>query len=677
MNAFELLCAIGAARDGYIAEAEAIRSGDAPAHPRRFSWQRTMLIAAVIALALLLVGCAVAVLLNLNSLSFRQEEQTDQRTGQTQVWNLVSLQGFVGSDNYKATQEWYKFWQSNTSAYDDAWTIDDAYSAYQCYSMEGKAKIDEICEKYGLKLLGKGMVTESAQESLYALGIRHLVSTSTVADTQLHGGIFYPGGSFWMRGEVTLPQGDGLWPYPIEFQFRYVMKDVFDNAYLNVGDIRDYDQWQYTAPDGTALSLAISQRMGLILLDRENAFVSILVQNPSVEDLQGNARTMSREDLEAFAAVFDYTLAPDPVNQDMTMILEAAYAYDSTYPFQKNWLPESSEPYPPTTAYAQQVKQVLETTGEPERLGYAFLDIDGNGVEELLIGKDGYCTSVFTESEGVIVPYADIGMYSWSYPCKGGTLISVQDLTIKNYYIRTIDGSDIIDAVHLQCGHIVDQPELAQWRKFTSWNEDEPITQEAFESILDACVRIPVTMQPLTEYPLEETVTRRPRKGSDYSSYEELIRIKLTNQPERWPRWQYAILDLDGNGQEEMLWQEDDRRWLYTIDQGQMTMLVYGQEITLCENGFVETIQSYSGDNKTYCYYRIDGNQAELVDYLRYDADVYPESPWFYSTDASGQDLSLVPVSQEEAQAVRDKYPPMDITMTPIAQSPYAQEYNS
>lgn len=675
LNAFELLCAIGAARDGYIAEAEAIRSGDAPAHPRRLSWQRTMLIAAVIALALLLVGCAVAVLLNLNSLSFRQEEQTDQRTGQTQVWNLVSLQGFVGSDNYKATQEWYECWQSDTSAYDDARTIDDAYSAYQCYSLEGKAKIDEICEKYGLKLLGEGNSACSVQEILYALGIRHLVSTSTVADTQLHGGGFYPGGSFWMLGEITLPQGDGLWPHPIEFRFRYVMKDVFDNTYLNVGDIQDYDQWQYTAPDGTALSLAISQRMGLILLDRENAFISIQVQNPSVEDLQGNARTMSREDLEAFAAVFDYTFTPGPVNQEMTMVLDAAYAYDSTYSFQKNWLPESSEPYPAATAYAQQVKQVLETTGEPERLGYAFLDIDGNGVEELLIGKDGYCTYVFTESEGAVETYADEGTFSWCYPCEGGTLVCVMDLTAKDYYIRTIDGSDITSSHIRYTPATPTEPE--QWSKYISWNEYEPITQEAFQSIVDACVRIPVTMQPLTEYPLEETVNRRPRKGSDYSSYEELIRIKLTNQPERWPRWQYAILDLDGNGQEEMLWQEDDRRWLYTIDQGQMTMLVYGQEITLCENGFVETIQSYSGDNKTYCYYRIDGNQAELVDYLRYDADVYPENPWFYSTDASGQDLSLVSVSQEEAQAVRDKYSPMNITMTPIAQSPYAQEYNS
>lgn len=675
LNAFELLCAIGAARDGYIAEVEAIRSGDAPAHPRQLSWQRTALIAAVIALALLLVGCAVAVLLNLNSLSFRQEEQTDQRTGQTQVWNLVSLQGFVGSDNYKATQEWYDFWQSDTSAYDDARTMDDAYSAYQCYSLEGKAKIDEICEKYGLKLLGEGMVTESAQESLYALGIRHLVSTSTVADTQLRGGIFYPGGSFWMSGEVTLPQGDGLWPYPIEFQFHYVMKDVFDNAYLNVGDIQDYDQWQYTAPDGTALSLAISQRMGLILLDRENAFVSIQVQNPSVEDLQGTVRTMSQEDLEAFAAVFDYTLAPRQVSREMEMTLDAACAYDSTYPFQKNWLPESSEPYPAATAYAQQVKQVLETTGEPERLGYAFLDIDGNGVEELLIGKDGYCTSVFTESEGAILPYADAAVYSWCYPCEGGTLVCVMDLTSKDYYIRTIDGSDITGS-HIQYTPAT-PTEPEHWSKYISWNEDEPITQEAFQSILDACVRIPVTMQPLTEYPLEEPVTRRPGIRSEYSSYEEAIRMRLTTAQEWWYRWQYAMVDLDGNGQEEMVWQEDGRRCIYTIDQGQMVALLYAQELNLCENGFVETIQSYSGDNKTYCYYRIDGNQAVLVDYLRYDADVYPENPWFYSTDASGQDLSLVPVSAEEAQAVRDKYPAMDITMTPIAQSPYAQEYNS
>ena len=671
MKAFDLLEAIGTARDSYIAEVEAIRSGEA--QPRQISWRRTMLIAAVIVMTLLLVGCAVALLLNLNSLSFRQEQQTDQRTGQTQVWNLVSLQGLVGSDNYKATQEWYEFWQNDQSAYDDSEVIGWDYFVYRCYSLEGKEKIDELCETYGLKLLGEPLNSD-LESLLYALDIPHIIRIPTTADVQTYGGACYSGGSFSFYGTAALTQSD--WKDPIEFQFRCVMKDVFDNTYLNVGDIREYDQWTYSAPDGTQLSLALSQRMGLILLDREDFFLTIQVLNPSFQDLQGNVRTMSRKNLESFAAIFDYSFTPQPLSPEIALMIDVT-DYDVENYFPNLSIPESAPSAPKIETYDEKVKEVLETSTEPERLGYAFLDIDGDGKEELLIGKDGYCTYIFTEVDGEVVTYADFFNYMWNYPCEGGILVSVMDVESIDYIIRDIQDGQTTASTHIQYSP-ASPVEPERWIRYLDWIEREPITQQEFEEILNAPVRIPVTMQPLMDYPLEDPVARSTsRQSAYYESYEAMIRMYLTNQPERWYRWAYATLDLDGNGQEELVWREDSREMIYTLDQGDSIMLLYGRDLTVCENGYVEIIQSYSGENKTYCYYRIDGNQAVLVDYLRYDADVNPDNPWFYSTDASGQDVSLISISAEQAQSIRDQYHPMDLTLTPIAQSPYAQAYQT
>ncbi len=671
MNGFDLLEAIGAARDSYIAEGAAIRSGEKP--PYRISWRRAALIAAAIALALLLVGCAVALLLNLSSLSFRQEQQTDQRTGQTKVWNLVSLQGLVGSDNYKATQEWYEFWQTDQSAYDDSEVIDREYFVYRCYSQEGKEKIDELCETYDLKLLGTSH-TSKLENVLYAVKIPHIIRIPTTADVQTNNADCYSGGSFSFSGTATLPQSD--WKDPIEFQFRCVMKDVFDNTYLNVGDIREYDQWTYSAPDGTQLSLAVSQRMGLILLDQECFFLTIQIQNPSFQDLQGNVRTMSRRNLESFAAIFDYSFTPQPLSPEIVELMNVT-EYDVENYFPNLKIPESIPSAPKIETYDEKVKGLLESTKEPERLGYAFLDIDGDGAEELLIGKDGYCTHIYTEVDGEVVTYADTDTYMWNYPCEGGILVSVMEADSIDYYIRTIQAGKTTASTRIQ--YVPETPlEPEHWNRYLDWLTDEPITQQEFEEILDANIRIPVAMQPLLDYPLEEPIARSTfRQSAYYESYEAMIRIYLTNRPERWYRWQYATLDLDGNGQEELVWQEDSREMVYTMDQGDMIMLLFGRDLTVCEDGVVEEIQSYSGDNKTYCYYRIDGNQAVLVDYLRYDADVNPENPWLYSTDATGQDVSLIPVSAEQAQSIRDQYIPMDLTLTPIAQSPYAQAYQT
>ena len=79
-------------------------------------------------------------------------------------------------------------------------------------------------------------------------------------------------------------------------------------------------------------------------------------------------------------------------------------------------------------------------------------------------------------------------------------------------------------------------------------------------------------MLPLTEYPLEEEVVRSENNSSDLwnedTDYEDRVRQYLTHSEERWYRWSYDLYDIDGNGQEELLWREDDRETIYTMGRG-------------------------------------------------------------------------------------------------------------
>ena len=78
---------------------------------RKRSPKRMWLIAAIIALILCLVGCAVAYVLSLDNMILGTEFIED-RTGVTEPRTQLSLQGFVGSNSYQATKEWFDFLQT-------------------------------------------------------------------------------------------------------------------------------------------------------------------------------------------------------------------------------------------------------------------------------------------------------------------------------------------------------------------------------------------------------------------------------------------------------------------------------------------------------------------------------------------------------------------------------------
>lgn len=471
MNSMELLEAIGSVKDSHVAEAR-----EEPER-KRLSLRRPLLVAVVAALMLVLVGCAVVVLLGLNDLKLGGDSHTDKRTGQTEVWDIVSLQGVVGSKEYMAAKEWYDFKTENEKTYDDT-AISEEYISYGCASQAWKDKVDKICEAYDLKLLGEML---EAGNTLEMLGIGSIWNEAVEMETEfIHDGYYFRGGTFQMEGTLKLTGEESPWAYPVRFQIRCVMKGYFDSVFLNVGDIASYDQWEYEQADGTVVLLAVNEDKALILADREDFFVTVNILNPTVGNRVLGKASMDRTALEAVADAFDFSFRPREVTEEMLLTAEEAHA--ANYAIEQEKWQEQYDKAVGKESYAARVKYYLENDSEPEQLGFAFYDMDGNGVEELLIGKDGYYINIYTEKDGTTEEYLDEGTYSYGYLCEDHVAVSVIDITATDYYVNRV-----VDFEKQLLAHIQYNPtaEDGKWRLYTDWNRYELISEaEYYEKCL-------------------------------------------------------------------------------------------------------------------------------------------------------------------------------------------------
>ena len=118
MKAMDLLTGLNNVRDSYVIGAEEFRQGKQKAQIKRLSTRRIWLVAAVIALMLLLVGCAVAYVLRL------QDMRVGEKTITQEAWygpageyvpptewvsTQLSLQGYNSSPEQQALREWLDF----------------------------------------------------------------------------------------------------------------------------------------------------------------------------------------------------------------------------------------------------------------------------------------------------------------------------------------------------------------------------------------------------------------------------------------------------------------------------------------------------------------------------------------------------------------------------------------
>ena len=440
MTNLELMNILTNVRGEYILQAQELRSGNRKQPPRRLHRKHVFLIAAVISLLLLLVGCA-AVLIGLQKISLgRVTFPQYSQPGWTM--DLVSTNGYLDSVNYQATREWIDFitnydadrvleQQKDRSGY----TAPEDYRIYNCYTLQMQDKVDELCEKYALQLAGPVYFTREPEQVFSAVDISSMMHKSSEDMFSLSGGSYYRSGSFNMVGMVNHCFEGRSTADSILFVYACDRKTVFFPDYVILRDMDSVDSWEYTAWDGTNLILVQSPARGVIVADVGDFFISVTLDfcysSPDGEVDAHNPCT--REDFEWIADDFMYQIAPQEPGPDWLQNPNGLNAGASSQTFADyfdHWLPGSvgSEAYSPD--YQQK-----------------FVDLDEDGTDEMLIwnARTGVVYEVVTMVDGVPQCVYGGGTYGDDdhtvelYLCEGNILErdysgSVQGKQLNEYY---------------------------------------------------------------------------------------------------------------------------------------------------------------------------------------------------------------------------------------------------
>lgn len=260
-------------------------------------FHRAFLVAAIIGLLLLLVGCAaylyrlkhLVVIDHTNEVIATVEEYKQERIpegtsatpqattpGPYVADQVLSLQGYEGSPAYQALQEWLTYAteytiQNPELRFSDEFQRPEAYTEYPCYSQDMVDKVDELCNKYGLHLLGKSLfITDAA--GMEENGLSGVLSEEAMP--RCFYGHLYQDGSFIASGELEF---SGDYEKTVQFQMHNIKKDAFYTVHLGLNNMSDYMQWNYKTQDGYNALLALNDKTGLIFVENEGRFISIII----------------------------------------------------------------------------------------------------------------------------------------------------------------------------------------------------------------------------------------------------------------------------------------------------------------------------------------------------------------------------------------------------------------
>lgn len=670
MNTMDLLELIGQTPDKYVLDAEDPVKKRTPA-------KRIWLIAAVITALAILAGC-VAYVLNLQDLILFERSYEDRETGETEPRAVISLQGPAGSKAYLAAQEWLE-WKASYDPERELYSqgayaaFPEAYQPYSIYTQEMKDKLDEICDKYDIELMGRPYYDTDNAYVLEALQIGGICRTDSPVQTEEHIRYIYRNGSFAANCTITLDEE--LWSEPLLVDYKCYYKDAFHEVVLSVADFEDYEQWNYTTTDGKELLLALGPEKALIFAQTGDWFFAVTHIDTKAGNVLDGEITMGKEVLETVANAFDFKIQPKaPTEEYFTQAAERLKEEEAQRLESQedtNWEQIYKDTYG-VASFEERVRFHLENNSKASRMGYAQKDLDGNGKPELLIGYDGYIRYIYSEHNGETVGILDWTNLGNAYLAEDGTIVNMIENTTEAAafcdFIRVENGSPVYDL------QLVYNPGFfgheSPWQINHGSVDYEPITEEEYLRLQNSKARMQVEMLPLSEYPMQ-TQVQIPR-GRDLlyymegATYKELILNYIENYDDEYTAFRFALIDLDQDGQEELYVDALEYQAVYAMVNGAAQCIFSAEQLNICKDGIVELVQSLPCGNRVHCYYRFEKGAGVMVDYLRYDRQKDPDNPWFRSSDASGLDISLEPISQQDLDKLFEMYGSMDLELKPL-----------
>ena len=674
MKAIDLLVGFGSVKDSYVISAEEFRQGKKEAQIKRLSTRKMWLIAAVIALMLLLVGCAVIHFLRMQDMkvgeySFYVPTEYDENGNVIPVETqepitLLSLQG----TNMEALAEWLAF----TNSYDQdgtilieadgtgsEWELPYNYQlTYGCYSQEMVDKLDEIVNKYHLKLLSSYIPLNYYESSvlLNSLGLKGLVKTDPDVQVEYGDGDFHIEGTFTLNMEISLDMGDWSWEQG-SASYRYSLKDYFDPLTGSMLESHDYTQWDYTRKDGKKVLLVLNEGTARIYADLPKAFISIYLD--PVICVDGNEVSMTQEALQQLAELFDLSIEPQPT----TMEQVGKYKAEAQAQYEADRAASRAEHEAMYAAgYKEFVEYRLGTVPNPENVSYVLYDVNGDGVEELIINS----LDILSMKDGQSYKYFDLtntGAFIGRFqPCEGNVFeVYCEDLGMYQHYFyqANAESASFITGV----SHDSSNGAWYLHSKDGAYTENrKQITEEEAQKILDSYTRVEFRWLPLKRF-------GEPPVSMDYSDpYAQYIAEALARY-DNAKNFSYALVDLNGDSIEELITcqpesgQDTARLRIFTIQDGVLKQ--YASDISyICADGILEECEEGKSDQgEYYAFYRCGATGPEIIEKI-----VRDPSTLYWGRVQAGQEGRTV--REEEAMEVIASYQHLNLDMKLFTEYP-------
>ena len=559
----------------------------------------------------------------------------------------LTLESLQSSANYKASMEIKDYVQSYNATGDVDETLSEAYRAYGCRNTEMAQKVDEICTKYGLNKVGDGISPDTTEEMFTALNVRSMVRDSGNGDVTTSNPSYSADGNFEFWGATTVSGVD----YPIEYRVYRAMKQTLSTAYWEIENTSDYQWSNYVTTAGTDVLIAVGQNNSLVLTDTGDSVVVIVVMNATTGDTQ-----TGKAALEAFANTFDLSLAPrtrnDPVETTApTAPTENGTAIPEAYqPVIAKYVTALTEHWGGEACSNADISILVSYATSPSELGYALLDLDNDGTDELIIANDAerqVIYDLYSLVDGKLV-HVFTGWDRNSYELREGYRIlnigSNGAASADYVYCHLSNGQLVTDSlIRFDAATDPDHP----WFRGTGENDLVPITDENWseDEIYSASASLPIA---ITSFADDSAGSYDPALA-DYEGYLSIIDTSSIKY--------YALRDLDGDGQDELLLYNSGETLMKVaaIQNGTAQEILSGNVLDLCEGNVLEAWEGGSGAEQR-TYYRVENHTAVPFECIIYNID---ENQCYRDSNYDFYEENLTPITEEEYNRVVNTYPGM------------------
>ena len=556
----------------------------------------------------------------------------------------LTLESLLSSANYKASMEIKDYVQSYNATGDVDETLSEAYRAYGCRNTEMAQKVDEICTKYGLNKVGDGISPDTTEEMFTALNVRSMVKASGNGDVTTSNPSYSADGNFEFWGATTVSGVD----YPIEYRVYRAMKQSLSTAYWEIENTSDYQWSNYVTTAGTDVLIAVGQNNSLVLTDTGDSVVVIVVMNATTGDTQ-----TGKAALEAFANTFDLSLAPRTRNApvETTAPTESGTAIPEAYqPVIAKYVTALTEHWGGEACSNADISILVSYATSPSELGYALLDLDNDGTDELIIANDAerqVIYDLYSLVDGKLV-HVFTGWDRNSYELREGYRIlnigSNGAASADYVYCHLSNGQLVTDSlIRFDAATDPDHP----WFRGTGENDLAPITDENWseDEIYNSAASLPIAITSFAD----DSVGSYDPALADYEGYLSTIDTSSIKY--------YALRDLDGDGQDELLLYNSGETLMKVaaIQNGTAQEILSGNVLDLCEGNVLEAWEGGSGAEQR-TYYRVENHTAVPFECIIYNID---ENQCYRDSNYDFYEENLTPITEEEYNRVVNAYPGM------------------